>query len=182
MMEDTARLIDKDSRPGKVAFLAKKKPPPPELLSELIRLAVKDARQLNRSMYRPNAHAWLRPEVNDEDEGVMCFCDAGAVLIGTLKGDQVGRGLFYAPNWEKRGLNTKVDNGFRWVDALLALDFARQGEYSWAVEHLTWVVVDARKFGHVPVSPYGDYTTWDEFDSHLEIMEQAAGALHKMGF
>ena len=55
--------------------------PPPEGPSELIDLAVADARQLDRTRYTPNPYVWHRPA----DDGACMICVAGSVIAGTLK-------------------------------------------------------------------------------------------------
>ena len=60
-----------------------RRPPPPCDLIALIRLAVADARKLNRDLYVPESSDWH----GGGTEYSSCpVCFAGAVIAGTLKG------------------------------------------------------------------------------------------------
>lgn len=56
----------------------------PDLPSALIRVAIKDAAQLDQDRYSPDWRDWHVPILHAEDEGVCVICAAGAVIAGTL--------------------------------------------------------------------------------------------------
>ena len=144
--------------------------PLPNKLSELIMVAVEDARKLDRKTYWPHYteyhHAYPK-------SGGCVICDAGAVMAGTLGVgvDTIANPVDFPDSVERK---------------LLALDLARQGGYSAAIE----LIMD-RDFenGHEALneedfedSPYHDYEDWDEFECHLQHMEGIARRLNELGY
>ena len=55
--------------------------PPPAKLSDLLELAIADARRLDHALYTPMWMTWHRPRPLD---GKCMVCIAGAVIAGTL--------------------------------------------------------------------------------------------------
>ena len=101
--------------------------PPPAKLSDLILLAIKDARALDRSIYWPDYGVWHEIEVvaNPVEPYVECHvCLAGAVIAETL-GER--------PETTITGLSQVRSD---WEFALDALDCVRRGRYESAFMYL----------------------------------------------
>ena len=171
-------------------MVTKNLPEPPEKLSELIRLAVKDARSLDRNDYYPHFnyyHAYFddtRPlldgngdaidpvDYNEDDPpmGYQCFvCNAGAIISGELGAD----------------LLTNCDPSCypKWMDCLKAVDMVRYGYYGSAAawmrmpQSIVAKVYDA----HIPPPVHDDFIGWDEFDLHLDDLELVSDQLENIG-
>ena len=139
--------------------------PLPDKLSELIELAVNDARKLDRNKYVPYFGEYH--EVDLIAEPKICYiCDAGAVIAGTLQADpHVHVAAYdYTPN---------VGN------KLKALDLARTGHYRQALAYLGMTDVGILT---VPRSRYFAYRNWEEFDKHLLQMKDVAQQLKALGY
>ena len=144
--------------------------PLPNKLSELIMVAVEDARKLDRKTYWPHFASY---HVAHPKHGGCAVCDAGAVMAGTLGLDPTTTAM-------------PVDFHDSVERKLLALDLARQGGYSAAIELI--MDRDCEK-GHEDLneedfedSPYQDYEDWDEFECHLQHMEDIARQLNELGY
>ena len=141
--------------------------PLPDKLSELIELAVKDARKLDRRTYRPDSTVFHVPF--PDPDGHMCsVCDAGAVIAGTLN---IRTGINVAPF----SFNFPISN------KLEALDRARRGGYGVALEWMG-VTYNPRLIRDIERSPYRMYETWEEFDKHLVHMEGVAQRLKELRY
>ena len=57
-------------------------PKPPSRLSDLIEMAIQDARSLDRSAYEPNAREWHLPT-----NGICMVCLTGAMIAQTMGED-----------------------------------------------------------------------------------------------
>ena len=143
--------------------------PLPNTLSELILVAVADARKLDRHIYYPN---WLEFHKGYKfDERYICqICDAGAVIAGTLKaGHFVGdRAPVNYPETVHRKLN--------------ALDEARKGYYNCALEYMGIHCDDNESVSSIEQSPYRQYSSWEHFDLHMNHMEWVAQQLKDLGY
>ena len=99
-----------------------------ERLSELVKLAVDEARKLDPDAYFPNAAKWHEPMGESEGNGVRCHvCLGGAVIAGRGLADDfedVTPGMVAAK--ESRGDMTRNDAIY---NRLVALDSVRQGLY-----------------------------------------------------
>ena len=129
---------------------------PPEKLSELVRLVIKDGRGLDPAAYKPNAETWHVP-----DGGVCSGCLAGAVMAGTLGLDhRVG---FDQASWVTG--HYAEDSAL----ALRALDEVRMGSYAYALE----LLYDFREGGRYPdvsgieAPECSDFKNFEEFEQHL---------------
>lgn len=103
-----------------------KHPDPPSKPSELIRLALRDLRAVERSKkYTVDMGSWHEP---NEDTGVCHVCLAGAVMARSLK---AGRDYDLTPSemWT-HGVSPV------WHDRLVALDDLRSGDLAGAA--YTW--------------------------------------------
>ena len=164
---------------------------PPEKLSDLIWLAIGDARALDRDQYVPDYSAWHQLTHNN-----LCrICLAGAVMARTVRLciSETGNSLF-----DRDG----TDNDEAWKDAFYALNHIREGRYLTALDtYYGWAKLEALENIRVGFSEedssleswavglsgtnYPDYVsfmTWDEFDTHLESLEDVARAFALVGF
>ena len=141
--------------------------PLPDTLSELILVAVKDARKLDRDKYCPYHLSWH--EMFGE-ELTCSICDAGAVMAGTL---QVERDVTKEPDDFNESVNSK----------LCALDQARHGYYYAALDSLGIdCEVHLEEIEDLKPSPFYSYTNWEEFDKHLNHIEGIAQQLKELGY
>ena len=144
--------------------------PLPNTLSALILVAVQDARALDRNTYWPDYSYYHEAHPK---AGGCTVCDAGAVMAGTL-------GLDLATSAIPADFPDSVKR------KLLALDLARQGGYSEAIDLI--MDLDGEN-GHEDLrdegfeeSPYHEYEDWDEFECHLQHMEDIARRLEALGY
>lgn len=99
-----------------------KHPDPPSKPSELIRLALRDLKAVERSKnYVINMHSWHEP---DETAGVCHVCLAGAVMARSLKAE---RGSDLTPS---EMMHAGVSPA--WHARLVALDDLRNGQLACA--------------------------------------------------
>ncbi len=152
--------------------------PPPGKLSELIDLAIADARRIDRGDYLPLASAW-----HDPVPGHRCMiCLAGAVIAGTLgcpKDTQVEIGWAAS---ETPGTTTITEGP--WQDALFALNDARAGNWPEALRTLGQTPADEADWQQLyritkPVS--ADFHDWPQFNSHLDSLADRAKQLREIG-
>ena len=143
---------------------------PTHSLAELIRVAVRDARQLDKAMYYPTASVWHDPDAPTEEHqpAPRCrVCDAGAVMAGTLGGK---------PNDER----APSDYNNRTGRALLALNHAREGDWEGAYLQLRqYERAHGVKHQLQPRPVDTSYQGWSQFESHLDSMEPCADALER---
>ena len=139
--------------------------PLPNTLSALIMVAVKDAKKLDRTIYSPDSMLY-----HDTRHSDKCYiCDAGAVMSGTLQVDR------------KKSLGP--DEFPQWIsNKLYALDLARRGSYVEALIELGVENININGVTGVCVSIHHDYTTWKQFDKHMNVMEKAAQQLKDLGY
>ena len=136
---------------------------PPKRLSDLVELAVNDARRLDRSVYEPRAAVWHTPDVEDPTKCKVCL--AGAVIAGTLH---------RLPS-ERFDFNQISD---AWAKALDVLDLVRDGSYDGAwLDHVMRPGKDLTKTGRsirqsIPDARHQYFTTWEGFDLFLADLEQ----------
>ena len=153
--------------------------PPPEKLSDLLELAIADARKLDHDHYVPDWSVWHRPRPLDN----KCqICLAGAVIAGTL-GCPAGTDIdiFTVDETDPESINVTDE---RWQKALGALDSAREGHWLTAVEalqgdcHDTNVIEKLDDLGPAAHSEFGD---WCQFNRHLNSLKQCASQLRELG-
>ena len=140
----------------------------PDKLSELIIVAVKDARKLDRNKYCPSFINFHDPdEVHPSLPRYCLICDAGAVMAGTLQVDFT---------------QSAIPDCFPDIEhKLIALDRARCGNYASALRYLG-VERDWSFTKDIKVSPFHDYYDWETFDKHLNHMEGVAKQLKDLGY
>lgn len=155
-------------------------PPPPDKLSELVRLVLKDGRALDRSLYLPVSSVWHEP-VDDQTDAryPLCrVCDAGAVMAGTLGSP---------PEISLR----LIDYPDAWRSALAAVDHLRQGDYVLAASMLLLASVrgflSKEQIDHLDLlqeswpPAVSSFRGWEEFSDHLQSLEELAGYLEEVG-
>ena len=139
--------------------------PLPNKLSALIKVAVNDARKLDHTIYSPDSMSY-----HDTRRSDTCYiCDAGAVMAGTL---HVDRKKEVFPDEFPHSIEIK----------LYALDLARQGSYVGALVELGVENININGVTGVCVSIHHNYTTWKQFDRHMNVMEKAAQQLEALGY
>ena len=141
--------------------------PLPNTLSELIMVAVTDARKLDRDLYSPCSRLFHFFTT----QRWCLVCDAGAVMAGTLGRD---RQEDSCPSQYSRSVEAKLN----------ALDAARQGHYYAALRiiGLSGSGIDEEALESIGDSPHQSYKTWEEFDKHLNHMEGVARQLEALGY
>lgn len=148
--------------------------------SQLIRVAVKDARKLDREIYKPHANLFHSPVFGDGNSAFQrkkfkeCYvCDAGAVIAGTL------------------GAGKKSDKfPSKYSDAickrLRAIDNLRTGDLYSACRHLWGGNFDTMQVRELEAKlgmpDWFSFIGWDEMDEHLESLESYADDLEKAGY
>ena len=149
----------------------------PDKLSDLIELAVKDARSLNRDKYRPHWEYWHASFV-PEDGGMCSVCLAGAVMAGTMGVSHEVSAHPYLYSAEER-------------EKLLALDNVREGNvplalvkinpdisFELALEIFRWMPSSSKVFD----SSWGSFNDWEQFDRLLIWCSKVAVELRKLGY
>ena len=154
------------------------KTPPPGKLSELIELAIADARRIDRRDYTPAAHAWHDPVPGDPCE----ICLAGAVIAATLgcpKDTQIEISCVAS---EAPGTATVTDTA--WQKALWALNDARGGNWPAALRSLGQTPLDEadrKKINRIPGPVRANFRNWTQFDAHLDSLADCAKQLREIG-
>ena len=152
--------------------------PPPDKLSDLLELAIADARKLDRTRYRP---LWMFWHEAQPASGKCMICLAGAVIAGTLG---------CAPE-------TTVDIGIeededecmtithkKWRQALCALDYAREGSWFEALRALNGSHPDKKGCNTIPrlaTPTETGFNSWKKLDAHLESLTRSAKELREAG-
>ena len=165
-------------------------PPVPETLHALLRMAISDARSLDRSKYRPSSDQW---HIQNNPE-VCIVCDAGAVIARRLlpvehenlkilktAGSAVLPRRCAEHAWGDNRAPTDYPNN--WHNALMALDQLRMGRVFGAVQ-IFYGSLKKMRLGTADrvnllvfegiMGRSSRYCNWQEFDDHLERAERLA--------
>ena len=153
--------------------------PPPAKLSDLLDLAVADARRLDRARYTPIWMTWHRP---NPDSGRCMVCLAGAVIAGTL-GCSTETSIDIATSDSADPQSTTITDK-RWRRALWALDSAREGHWLDAFQALHGAypvgeLYDAVEALPEPADP--EFNDWDKLETHLASLAARANDLRELG-
>ncbi len=153
--------------------------PPPERLSDLIDLAIADARKLDRDRYTPTAITWHRP---DPLENKCMVCLAGSVIAGTL-GCEIEASIEIVTSDNDEPQSTTITDK-RWRHALWALDTARGGDWLDAFKalhgaHPEGKIYEALEAIPAPLEP--EFDDWSKLDTHLGSLAYRANRLRKLG-
>ena len=159
--------------------------PPPEKLSALIRLAIDDARRLDRERYMPTAATWHDPDGPDDgnDRPTCLVCVAGAVIARTLECPSYAHILVSARPDEAGRCTTITDE--KWRGALWALDLAREGLWLDAFRSLHGDYPNDEEvyeaLEKLAAADEMEFSGCDEFDSHLESLNERAREIDELG-
>ena len=152
--------------------------PPPAKLSDLIDLAIADARKLDHGRYTPVWMTWHRPRPLD---GKCMVCLAGAVIAGTL-GCATGTSIDIATSESADPQSTTITDE-PWRRALWALDSAREGDWLDAFRALHGTYPDGELYNAVEAVPTPadtEFHDWDQLDAHLVSLAECASELRKL--
>ena len=158
---------------------------PPTKLSDLLEVAIRDARELSEEVYTPRFWTWHKPlQAEDDSETDKCMiCLAGAVIARTLKCSPNANVEATLAGNEQAGAIPINDR--RWLKAIYALDAAREGDWLEAVLQMHGDypedagVFDALGALHEPARP--DFTNWKELNEHLDSLKERARQLRQVG-
>lgn len=153
--------------------------PPPARLSELLELAIADARRLDHDRYTPMWMTWHRPRRLD---GKCMVCLAGAVIAGTL-GCPTGTSIDIATSDSADPKSTTISDK-RWRHALWALDSAREGDWLDAFRALHGAHPDGELYDAVEAIPAPadiEFNDWNKLDTHLASLTVRANELRELG-
>ena len=152
--------------------------PPPTKLSDLLELAIADARKLDHDRYTPMWMTWHRPRQRD---GKCMVCLAGAVIAGTLD-CSTEKSIDIATSDNADPQSTTITDK-RWRRALWALDSAREGNWLKALTALHGTCPDClmqEKLAKIPTPDKTEFHTWNELDAHLVSLAVCAGQLREI--
>ena len=151
---------------------------PPEKLSDLIELAIRDARALNRETYVPNHCVWHSPAPNNQCK----VCLAGAVIAQTLERRPEAKVTAASAESALNDGSEPVEST-AWRNALHAIDDAREGDWWGALDALN-INVDqttAEKLEKVSAPEECHFNSWTEFARHLDSISECAQELREIG-
>ena len=148
---------------------------PPEKLSDLIELAIADARRLDRTLYRPCSEIWHEP-----DDRICLVCLSGCVIAATLEAPRTEitiRNLTDPDDAPQEIANEE------WRQALEALDHARRGEWALAITTRGIRLEEETRDKLRRISPPWPrgFDGWERFDEHLADLQEKAGKLRALG-
>ena len=156
---------------------------PPAKLSDLILLAIGDARRIDRSRYRPRATDWHHAtRTTESDPERRCrVCRSGCVIAGTLDAPIADISMYTPTRNDHRVLT--IDDA-EWRDALFSLDLARCGGWVAALCARGQFVdaETARALARIPDPEERGFDDWAGFDTHLSSIEDRAARLRDLGF
>ena len=146
----------------------------PTTPSVLIRLAVDDARKLDRKVYKPSFRSWHEPvRTREKHNGQHCLvCFGGAVMAGTLRRPA---NKYCTPFMDGLGVVHKQLN---------ALEEFRLGNVLSGVRFMGITVTQeqAREMKRWDVSKYKAFNSWEHFDLFLSHQLSIAHRLEDMGY
>ena len=152
--------------------------PPPAKLSDLLNLAITDARKLDHARYTPMWMTWHRPRPLD---GKCMVCLAGAVIAGTL-GCSTGTSIDIATSDSADPESTTITDE-RWRRALWALDSAREGDWLDAFRALHGSHPDGELYDALEALPAPadtEFNDWNRLDAHLASLAARATELRDL--
>ena len=152
---------------------------PPEKLSDLIDLAVGDARNLDPETYMPNCWAWHEPQ---PALGRRCLiCVAGAVIAGTLGIDRGTEVVLGKSETGKVDCDEIADDA--WRRALMALEHAREGKWKDAIETRGQQADTEQtdEMNAIPPPTSKQFNDWKSFDAHIGSLADRAARLRGIG-
>ena len=156
--------------------------PPPGKLSDLIDLAVADARRLDRTTYTPDSSVWHEPA----DDDCCMICLAGSVIAETLKcprDQKVELGDEDNPDPDRvKSTTRKMAAGAlsarQRPARLLERGLTRPCAHP---THPRQQTTSSVNFDQRRVPEHPKFKNWTEFDAHLESLTTCANKLRKLG-
>ena len=155
--------------------------PPPDKLSDLIDLAITDARKLDQNRYAPTWHKWHQIDPGD---GKCMVCLAGAVIAGTLGCARQTHIDIATSDSDTAEPDSTIITDKRWRNALWALDSAREGNWNGACRALHDVGPDDElgdALDELPPPERSEFESWGELAIHLDSLASRANDLRKLG-
>ena len=152
--------------------------PPPSKLSDLLELAIADARRLDHARYTPMWMTWHRPRPLD---GKCMVCLAGAVIAGTL-GCSTRTSIDIATSDSADPQSTTITDE-RWRRALWALDSAREGHWLEAFKALHGTYPDNGLYDALEELPSPldtEFHDWEQLQTHLVSLARCASRLREI--
>ena len=131
--------------------------PLPNSLSELLAVAVRDARQLNSDSYIPHSGNWHFPK----PEGVCEVCLAGSVIAVSLR---ISHLVFSVPNDFLPSVRRKLH----------CIDYMRCGLWNHAFLMLhdrTAPPAICLQLNTLPTPSQASFQSWADFKTHLESLD-----------
>ena len=155
-------------------------PPVPEKFSDLIRLAIADARSLDRTCYVPSSSISF-PSGDEADDRDCLVNLAGSVLVGTL-------GSLDRSDVRRHPSDSDYPE---WSSVLITLGSIQMGEFceAWGLhtDDLGLSTDAVTEVINAIGSPFigtivSDFESWEEFDSHLAGLEVVANIFEELGY
>ena len=172
---------------------------PPTRLSDLIELAIDDAQQLDRKLYKPASLAWHEPkwDLGYKTSNTCLICLAGAVIARTLECEtttsvqiesetdhDANSSQLILTEQDKDGTILSKVTGNKWQEALVALDAVRKGKWTEAARilHDNYPTDEQCELLKTLRPPKHEmFYNWDSFDAHLVSLTERAKQLRNMG-
>ncbi len=137
----------------------------PDTLHELLDVAIIDASRLDRDLYTPFCMLYHH---KPREDGPCLVCLAGVVIAGTLAASR-DRSL--------RRLSPSDYDGDT-IKKLRTLDLLRTGNYLVASQEFYGYKLD---IGTLPQPDSPTFTSWPEFDRHVQSLRHIQQELERMG-
>ena len=153
--------------------------PPPNKLSDLIDLAIADARKLDRNRYIPMWSTWHAPG-DGADQCMICL--AGSVIAGRL-GCPMDASVEVTTSDMAEPKSTTIESR-DWRQALWALDCVREGDWFEAFHELHGRFPETELYETLEAMPeplYTEFESWERLDTHLGSLAERANELREIG-
>ena len=150
---------------------------PPQKLSNLITLAIADARRLDRDVYTPNSEVWHEPH-----GGTCMVCLSGCLIAATLEAPRV-EVVIRQGNLPDDETDAGLVGDEEWRQALEALEHVRRGEWRLAMSTRSMRVEEetASKLSLIPPPFPRWFEGWQMLDAHLASLEDKVAKLRLAG-
>ena len=158
----------------------------PDSPSDLIRMATKDARHLNRAYYKPSSNVWHSPDI-ETGGGTCCYINfSGAVMARSLNASDlnplsVNPKMFFNPDSDKLTFLDCIERGtmdpaFSYMGADYLTDAMQD-----AVAEINELRKTDARFKTGSENIILRYVDWATFDQFLVLMERIADIFEKHG-
>jgi hypothetical protein len=159
--------------------------PPPAKLSDLLELAIRDARRLDHALYKPMWMTWHQPQPpNSDGRTRKCMvCLAGAVIAGTLACSP--QAIIDISTHENAEPESTTITDKAWRRALWAIDSAREGDWFEAILALRGEYPKGDRVHHalmaLPPPDNTEFNNWKKLGAHLDSLGERAQELRELG-